>query len=155
MFISTSYLCNWTVSQKFEQRRLGLQIHEPERQKTNFRTCAPSEDSGQPAQSRSLIRFFFRSLFPKAKDATFLHAEKDSDQYARMSRLVRVFLCMSSSSCLLWSQSSSGCLLLSYMSKGTFSQVHVVHYKLSQPTTKPIRFLRPAKTQIRLRIRAV
>ena len=31
---------------------------EPQRQKAYFQTCAPSEDSNQPAHSRSLIRIF-------------------------------------------------------------------------------------------------
>ena len=33
-------------------------ISKPQRQKTYLRTCAPSEDSDQPAHSRSLIRIF-------------------------------------------------------------------------------------------------
>ena len=35
-------------------------LFEPQRQKTYFQTCAPSEDSDQPAHARSLIRIFTR-----------------------------------------------------------------------------------------------
>ena len=35
---------------------------EPQRQKTYLRTCAASEDSDQPAHSRSLIRIFTRRI---------------------------------------------------------------------------------------------
>ena len=82
-------------------------------------TCAPCEDSDQPAQSRNqiniftvrilnsqgysffmrttntLIRLHSRSLGAVwiAKDAKFLHADnEDSDQTARMRSLIRVFV---------------------------------------------------------------
>ena len=48
-----------------------------------IRTCAPSEDSDQPAHSRSLIRIFMGRTWV-AKDAKFLHADnEDTDQTAR------------------------------------------------------------------------
>ena len=38
--------------------RALLSTYNPQRQKTYLRTCGPSEDSDQPAISRSLIRIF-------------------------------------------------------------------------------------------------
>ena len=42
----------------YEHARHFLNIFEPQRRETSLRTCAPSEDSDQPAHSRSLIRIF-------------------------------------------------------------------------------------------------
>ena len=36
----------------------GIHVYEPQRQETYLWTCAPSEDSDQPAHSRSVIRIF-------------------------------------------------------------------------------------------------
>ena len=67
-------------------------INEPKRQKTYFRTCAPSEDSDQSAHSYRLISIFSGHIWI-AKGAKFLHANnEDSDQTARMPRLIRVLL---------------------------------------------------------------
>ena len=62
--------------------------HLSQRQKTNLRTCAPSENSDQPAHSRSLIRIFTGRIL-NSKDAIFLHADNEvSNQTARMCRLI-------------------------------------------------------------------
>ena len=53
--------------------------NEPQRQKTYLRTCAPSEDSDQPAHSSSLVRIYTGRIWG-AKMATFLHVDnEDSD----------------------------------------------------------------------------
>ena len=53
---------------------------DPQRQKMYLRTCAPSRDSDQPANSRSLIGIFFGRSF----GAKFLHKDnKESNQTAR------------------------------------------------------------------------
>ena len=58
-----------------------------------LRKCAPSEDSDQPAHSRSLIRNFTGRIFLTAKNAKFLHADnEDSDQPAHPHRLIWVFV---------------------------------------------------------------
>ena len=58
-------------------------------QKTYFHSCAPSEDSDQPAHSRSLIRNYTWSIWI-AMNAKFLQADnEDSDQTAGMRRLIR------------------------------------------------------------------
>ena len=61
-------------------RALALGYYELQRQKKYCRTCAPSEDSDQPAHSRSQIRIFIgRILIPK--DEKFLFVDKkDSDE---------------------------------------------------------------------------
>ena len=81
---------------------------EPQRQTTSLRTCAPSEDSDQPAHWRSLIRIFSGCILNR--------------QWC------------SSSSCgqrRLWSDCADAqsdlCLRLAYMSEDTFSHV-VAHY---------------------------
>ena len=58
--------------------------YEQQRQKTYLRTCAPSENSDQPAHSRSLIRIFL-CAFWITKYATFLHTDNDADTYAEWS----------------------------------------------------------------------
>ena len=64
---------------------------EPQCKETYIRTCAPSEDSDQPAHPRSLIRIF-TGAFWIAKDEKFLHATNEaSDQSTRMRRLFWVF----------------------------------------------------------------
>ena len=107
-----------------------------------LRTGAPSKNSDQPAPSHTLIRIFTEGILD-VKDAKFLHADnEDFDQTARMRRLIWVLV------------------------RGTFQKVRfrtfrhmylMVRYtSVSQRTIKPtIRLVRPAKTQIRLRIRAV
>ena len=60
--------------------------------KAKNRTCAPSEDSDQPAHSRSLIRIF-TGRFLITEDATCIHADnEDPDQTVRMRRLIWVFV---------------------------------------------------------------
>ena len=55
-------------------------LNEPQRQKTYLRTYACSEDSDQPAHSRSLIRIFIARILI-ATNAKFLHADNEhSDQ---------------------------------------------------------------------------
>ena len=73
-------------------------IYEPQHDKTNELTCAPSEDSDQPAKTQ--ISLGIRPVWPEsslcalwvAKDPKFLHADsEDSDQTERMPRLIWVF----------------------------------------------------------------
>ena len=62
-------------------------IYEPEYDKTNKMTWAPSEDSDQPGHPPSLIR-----VFTVAKDLSFLQTDReDSDQIVWLPRLIRVF----------------------------------------------------------------
>ena len=57
---------------------------EPHRQKTYLRTCAPSDDSVQPAHSDQNFHW---------AHAKFIHAHnEDSDQAARTRRLICVFV---------------------------------------------------------------
>ena len=64
---------------------------QPQRQKTYFRTWAPSKDSDQPAHSHSLIRIFTGRILFYSKDAKFLpvdNADSDTDlsvHWANMS----------------------------------------------------------------------
>ena len=53
-----------------------------------------SEDSDQPAHSRSLIRIFNGNILDShIKDAEFLHADnEDIDQFAQMDRLIKLSL---------------------------------------------------------------
>ena len=61
---------------------------EPQRQKTYFRTCAPSNDSDQPAYSRNMIKISI-GLIWVAKYAKFPQANnEDSDRIERMRRLI-------------------------------------------------------------------
>ena len=62
-------------------------INEPQYDKTNKMTCAPSKDSDQPALPRSLIRMCAVRFM-----GSFLHADsEDSDQTGRMPRLISFF----------------------------------------------------------------
>ena len=66
-------------------------INEPEQNKANKITCAPSEDSEQPGYPPSLIRASLCDL-RTAKDLTLLHANsEDSDQSGRIPRLIWVY----------------------------------------------------------------
>ena len=79
---------------------------EPQRQKTYLRTCAPSEDSDQPAHSRSLIRTFTRRILDSqgCKVSSWgrrilwsycAHAQADlSLRWAHMSEKVRFLTLM-------------------------------------------------------------
>ena len=61
---------------------------EPQRRKPYSRTCAPSEDSDQPARSRSLIRILTgRILDSQGCDVKYADNEV-SDQTSRMRRLI-------------------------------------------------------------------
>ena len=61
-------------------------------EKTYIPTYVSSEDSDQPAHSRSLIRIFTKRIFDRQECEGFLgffHAgNEDSDQTARMRRLI-------------------------------------------------------------------
>ena len=50
--------------------------YEPQHDKTNKMTCAPSKDSDQPGHPPSLIRDFVCAVWV-AKDARFLHADSE------------------------------------------------------------------------------
>ena len=68
-------------------------VTEREHQITYLQTCARCKYSVQPAHSCSLVRIFTESILYIliAKDEKFLHADnKDSNQTARMRRLIRV-----------------------------------------------------------------
>ena len=61
-------------------------------QKTNLRTCAPSEDSDQPAHSRRLIRIFAERILDSRWCKNILYAgNKYSDQSVRMRWPILVF----------------------------------------------------------------
>ena len=51
-------------------------VHEPQRQKTYLLPCAPSEDSDQPAHSRSLIRIFTGHIWIARMQSFFMRATK-------------------------------------------------------------------------------
>ena len=71
--LSTHNICFWAEKRK--------------NQKTYLRTCAPSEDSDQTSQMRSLIRIFTGRIL----DSQGCEIE-DSDQTARMRKLIWVFV---------------------------------------------------------------
>ena len=73
--------------------------------KTYLRTCAPNEDSDQPARSRSLIRIFIGRVFI-TKCAKFLHAKNKLWSDARMRRLI-------------WVLAESICLIVRFLRHGT------------------------------------
>ena len=67
---------------------LSSVMHEPERQKTYLRKCAPNEYSDQPAHSRSLIRIFMGRILD-SPGWKFFHAEKQvSHHTAQMRKLI-------------------------------------------------------------------
>ena len=51
---------------------------------TCLRTCSPSQDSDQPAHSRSLIRIFTGKI---ATGAKFLHADAQADLTLRWAHM--------------------------------------------------------------------
>ena len=62
--------------------------YDPKRQKMYPRTCTPSEDSDQPAITRSLIRIFTGDVLT-ASDAKILQADNEvSDRTVQMRRLI-------------------------------------------------------------------
>ena len=61
---------------------------EPQLQKTDHRTCAASEDSNHPTHSRSLIRIFTGSILDSQGWKFLLADNEDSDQKARICRLI-------------------------------------------------------------------
>ena len=64
--------------------------HDVNRQKMYVWKCTPSEDSDQLAHSRSLIRIFTGSIMD-SQGCKFFHVDnEDSDQTARMRRLIWV-----------------------------------------------------------------
>ena len=74
------------------ETRIMKNRNEPQCQKIYLWTCAPSEDSDQPAHSRSLIRIFAWCIWI-TKDAKLLHTDNEaSDQTVRMRRLIWVFV---------------------------------------------------------------
>ena len=69
-------------------RRMQGKKNEPQHDKNNEMTCAPSEDSGQPGHPPSLIRVIACVLWI-AKDLRFVHADSESsDQSGWMSTLI-------------------------------------------------------------------
>ena len=64
----------------------------PQCPKTFFLTCAPSEDSDQPAHSRSLIRIFAGRIWDIQGFKVCHVDQEDSDQTVWMRRLIWVFL---------------------------------------------------------------
>ena len=65
-------------------------ICQPQHDKTSKMTCAPSEDSDQPAHPRSLI-WVFACAHWKVKDPRFLHADSEDWSDWRLPRLIWVF----------------------------------------------------------------
>ena len=59
------------------RRIITVSLIEQQRQKTFLQTRESSEDSDQPAHSRSLIRIFTGRIFMIAKGAKFLHADNE------------------------------------------------------------------------------
>ena len=58
--------------------------------KRTFRTCAPSEDSDQPAHSRSLIRIFTGTFEKPKMRSVFRRKNEDADETALMHWLIWV-----------------------------------------------------------------
>ena len=65
---------------------------EPLNRKKYLRTCAPGEDSDQPAHSRSLIRNFTSRILDSQGCKVSSHDNEDTGQTARMRRLIWVFV---------------------------------------------------------------
>ena len=108
-----------------------------------------NKSSDQPAHSHSLIRIFSGRILDRQSDAKFLHADKeDSDQTAGCAGGF-VFV---ERICHIAVQ------LNKIRKKGILSltALHAFMYLMSRDTVFPTRLqVRPAKTQISLRIRAV
>ena len=64
---------------------------EPQHDKTNKMTCAPSEDSDQPGHRPSLIGVFAVRMKKAWVLSYQMSASEDSDQTGRMPRLIWVF----------------------------------------------------------------
>ena len=65
--------------------------YQPRSQKTYLLTCAPKEDSNQPAHLRSLIWVFVVRLEKLCILGNLKCASEDSDQTARMRKLIWIF----------------------------------------------------------------
>ena len=80
---------NKTKQKTTKERTLS---YKQQRQNTYHRTCTRSEDSDQPAHSRSLIRIFIWRILD-SQGYKVLHADNvDSDQCELMRKLIWVFV---------------------------------------------------------------
>ena len=66
-------------------------IYEPGHSISYKITCAPNEDSDQPAHPRSLIRVFAGHSVVATDPKHLQMDSEDSDQPSRVRRLIRVF----------------------------------------------------------------
>ena len=67
-------------------------LYQPQHEEKHIRTCESSEDSDQPAHSRSRTRIFAWQILDNEGCKVSLYGQEDSDQSARMRRLIWVFV---------------------------------------------------------------